>query len=85
VTTREAEVLEEIRRLAAEELAIDRPLEPGDRLVEDLGLDSMTLVAMTVAVEDRFRVVLEPDGGAPVESVGDLVRLVAARREEGGR
>jgi acyl carrier protein len=77
-----AEVLDELRRLAADELGLPdaASIAPGARLVEDLGLDSLTLTALAVAVEDRFRVILDDEEGARVRSVEDLARLVLARR-----
>ena len=41
------------------------------RLDEDLGIDSMTLVDVVVAVEDRFGLVIPDDDWARFETVGD--------------
>ena len=38
-----------------------RPLRPDDRLVEDLGLDSMALVNAVVALEEAFGLELPQD------------------------
>ncbi len=78
MTAREALVAEEILRLAREELR----LAPGDlRPAEVLAahLDSMALLALVVAVEDRFHVVLADDDASAARSLADLARLVAAR------
>ena len=43
------------------------------RLVDDLGIDSMTLVDVVVAAEDRFGLVIPDDDWARFETVGDAV------------
>jgi acyl carrier protein len=74
----EAAVAREIVRIAREELklegappAMDEPLAGA--------LDSLALLALVVAVEDRFRVILTDDDAASARTLGDLARLVAAR------
>lgn len=68
------------------------------RLVADLGLDSVQLLTLAMEVENLFEIVLDEvdplspapgpadDAGASVETVGDLVATVRAalvRRERG--
>jgi acyl carrier protein len=72
-------VLLEIRRVVASELALPREIQPTDRLVDDLGLDSMTLTTLAVALEDRFQIILTDEEAARVQTVGELARCVAAR------
>ena len=64
---------------AAIERAVGRPVEPGDELVGDLGLDSLTLTSLAVELEDAFRVRLD---GAQPRTVADVSRLVEARLAE---
>ena len=77
MTARETAVAAEIRRLAREELRLGEA--PGDD--EELAgrLDSLALLSLVVAVEDRFRVVLTEEDAAGARSLADLARLVAAR------
>lgn len=78
MTDREAAVAAEIRRLAREELRLE--VEPGDDEEALAGrLDSMALLALVVAVEDRFRVILTEEDAARARSLADLARLVAGR------
>jgi len=65
---------------AAIERALGRPVQPGDELVRDLGLDSLTLTSLAVELEDAFRVRLD---GAQPRTVEDVARLVALRLEGG--
>ncbi len=77
-------VLEEIQLLAARmqlELPTSRPLSESDRLVEDLQLDSMTLTAFAVALEDRFRIALTDAPPGALDTIGGLADYIA--RHEG--
>ena len=60
----------------ARNLGLPGELRPELRLVEDLGLDSVGLVALAVAVEDHFRICLEPEDEAEIRTVGDLLRVL---------
>jgi acyl carrier protein len=46
---------------------------PHARLADDLGIDSLTLVDVVVAAEDRFGLVIPDDDWARFETVGDAV------------
>jgi acyl carrier protein len=81
----EEQVLLEIQRIAADELQLDRAIQPSDELVKDLQLDSIGLTVMAVGLEDRFRVKLTEEDSAEVRTVRDLAGLVAKRFEESRR
>jgi acyl carrier protein len=80
MTPREREVSEEILRIARHELGLDWRGSDDDDLRDRL--DSLALLTLVVAVEDRFRVRLDEVEGVAVRSLSDLARLVAARRAE---
>jgi acyl carrier protein len=82
VTPREAVIAGEIRRLAREQLR----LEVAGRDDEELAsrLDSLALLSLVVAVEDRFRVVLTEEDAAGTRSLADLARLVAGKQAARG-
>lgn len=73
----------EIRRLAREDLGLawdgpdDAPLAGA--------LDSLALLSLVVAVEDRFRVRLGEDDAAGARSLADLARVVAGKLTAAGR
>jgi acyl carrier protein len=74
---REAAVAAEILRIAREELRLDAVPAPGEAI--GASLDSLALLSLVVAVEDRFRVILTEDDAAGAHTLEDLARLVAAR------
>jgi acyl carrier protein len=77
VSEPERRVADEIRRIAREELGILEEPAPGEALAGRL--DSLALLALVVAVEDRFRVIVTDDDAAGTRSLEDLARLVVGR------
>lgn len=75
----EEQVLAEIRRIVARELEITGPIQSHHGLIQDLRLDSLGLTVLAVGLEDRFRVRLTEEDSAQINTVQDLVRLVASR------
>jgi len=77
----EADVLDAIRSIAQTELEVERPVQPGDDLLADLGLDSLGLTVLAVGLENRFRVKLSQEDAVGVRTVEDLAKLVVRRSE----
>ena len=78
MTPAEAAVAREIVRLAREELALEgEPPTPDEPLAGRL--DSLMLLGLAVAVEDRFHVILGDDDAARARTLADLARIVVAR------
>jgi acyl carrier protein len=80
MTAPEAAVAREILRIAREELKLEGE-PPGDGAPLAERLDSLALLALVVAVEDRFRVILTDDDAVRARSLEDLARIVAARAD----
>jgi acyl carrier protein len=72
----EAEILSEIRRIARDELGLERKVALEDDLSRDLGLDSVQRIELAVALEDRFCVALADPDAAQARTVGDVVGLI---------
>ncbi len=77
----EAEVLETIRAIARTELELQAPVQPGDDLLADLGLDSLGLTVLAVGLENRYRVKLSQEDAVGLRTVEDLAKLVVRRSE----
>ncbi len=73
------EIRGEIARLARDKLCFEGAVESTSRLVEDLGLDSMHLMTLAMAVEDHFEVCLDEDDEAGILTVADLVAVVEGK------
>ncbi len=84
MTSREREIAAEIRRVAREQLGPDFDVADETPLVSHL--DSLALLSLVVAVEDRFRVHVTEEDAATASSLADLARVVARRLDaEPGR
>ena len=77
-----AEVLNEIRSVARDELGHVGPIEPAQALRGDLALDSMGMILVAVALENRFRIRLHEEDAETLGTVSDLVALVCRRVAE---
>lgn len=73
-------VLNEVRRIMAQELEVTRPVALDDELAAFPELDSIGLVTLAVGLEDRFRVKLTGADAGPLVTVRDLARLIERRR-----
>lgn len=72
-------ILRGIAEVAREHLDHEAELDAGQRLVEDLALDSIRLLTLAVEVENHFEVCLSEEDDQSIETVADLVAVV--RRE----
>jgi acyl carrier protein len=79
VTPREREVAGEIRRLAREQLGLEWEGPDGEEMASRL--DSLALLSLLVAVEDRYRVRITEEEAMTARSLADLARLVARKTE----
>jgi acyl carrier protein len=63
-------IAETIRSVSAttREIAIT----PDSRLLEDLALDSLDLVAVVIQLQDQFEVEIDPDEVTAIRTVGEL-------------
>jgi acyl carrier protein len=51
-------------------------LQPGHRLVEDLGADSLNLLEIVLDINEAFAIELPTEGVAEIRRVEDVLRLV---------
>ncbi len=78
MTDAEAAVAREIQRIVREELRLEGE-DPAPDAPLASRLDSLALLALVVAVEDRFHLALTDDDAASTRTLEELARLVVAR------
>ena len=66
-----AEIVEEVAGVAADEVTAEKSF------VDDLDIDSLSMVEIAVQAEDRFGVKIPDDELANLKTVGDAVDYVA--------
>jgi len=72
------EVIQIVR--ASGKVAAGVAVEPDNRLVDDLGIDSLDLVDLFLSIQDRYDVVIEDDDVPNLLKVSDLAEYVAKNR-----
>ena len=73
------EVAARIAGVARKHLGFDGELAAEQRLVEDLGLDSLKLLILAAEIENEFRIAFDPDEEAAIATVGELVAAVEGK------
>ena len=73
---------ETVLELVATQLGA-KAVRPQDRIVEDLGAESMDIVNIIASVEERFSLSIDEGELPDIRSVADLVSLVARRARVG--
>ncbi|MFH8746704.1 acyl carrier protein [Streptomyces rimosus] len=69
-----AKIVEEVAGVASAEVTAEKSF------TDDLDIDSLLMVEITVAVEDRFEVQIPDERGAELRTVGDVVGYIADYR-----
>lgn len=74
---------DQVKTDVAEYLQLDRDkLTEYALLTEDLGVDSLTAIEMSIQLEGRYRIDISDEELAEVSTYGDLERLVLSKNEE---
>ena len=66
-----ADIVEEVAGVAKDDVTVDKSF------VDDLDIDSLSMVEIAVQVEDRFQVKVPDEELANLKTVGDAVDYVA--------
>ncbi|MFJ8390895.1 acyl carrier protein [Streptomyces sp. NPDC094438] len=69
-----AKIVEEVAGVDSAEVTTEKSF------TDDLDIDSLSMVEITVAVEDRFEVKIPDDQVAELRTVGDTVSFIANHR-----
>ncbi len=78
----DAAILAGVADVARVFLGWNAPLSLDMPLVEGLALDSIRQLTLLIEIEDRFRVRLDEEEDRSIQTVGDLVGLIARKRAD---
>jgi len=67
--------MKDIQAMVAQQLG-RRRVAPEDRILEELGAESLDVVNLIAAVEDRYRIAIEEEEIPDIETVADLCETV---------
>ncbi len=76
------DLLAGVAEVARAELGWQGRLSPDMRIVEGLGLDSLRLLTLVVGIEDRFRICLDEQDEAAIQTVGDLLEVIRRKQAD---
>ena len=76
----------QVLEILTKELGVEQSqLTTDARLMEDLGADSLSLVEINMALEDRFNLTIPDERLERVQTVGDIFELLAELLQPPGR
>jgi acyl carrier protein len=71
--------LEFLRQIIARDFEVDPQLLQADARLEDFAIDSLGVIEIMFAVEEKFGIIVPPeppDGRTPINTLHDLVRYI---------
>nr|WP_276205298.1 acyl carrier protein [Helicobacter pylori] len=75
--TNDTNLFETIRAVIAEQLNIDASqVTPEAKFVKDLGVDSLDVVELIMALEERFGIEISDEQAEKIVNVGDVMRYI---------
>ncbi len=73
-------IFDEVTELLAEQLNIDKStITRESRIVEDLHTDSLDMVEMLIALEDKYQISVPDEDAKNLDTIGKLVDYVEAK------
>jgi acyl carrier protein len=82
--TRET-VRTELLELLGQHVQAGTPIAESSHLVADLGIDSLGVMEIVAAIEDKFGLNIPDDALREVNTVGDVAAAIDSRLERDGR
>ena len=74
-------MFEQVRDIVAEQLSVEKnQVTMESRFIEDLGADSLDMVELVMAFEEKLGIHIEDEEAEKIQSVGDAVRFVEAKK-----
>ena len=73
--------IEKVKKLIAEQLCISADSIKDDaNIIEDLGADSLDVVELIMALEEKFGVNIPDEEANKIQKVGDVVAFIEANK-----
>ena len=75
-----ADVLERVKEVTVEELGVkEEEVVPGARFTEDLGADSLDVVELVMAFEEKFAIEIPDEDVTNLKTVQDAVNYISGK------
>jgi acyl carrier protein len=79
---KEESVLESVKKIIADTLEIDvKEVKEDSNLIADLGMESLDLVDLVVAFEEKYKVSIDDKDVKKLQTVKDIVTYIENKKE----
>ncbi len=70
-------VLDEVKEIVAEQLGVNiDEIKEDSKFDEDLGADSLDIVELVMALEEKFEIEIPDEATEKIKTVGDAVKFI---------
>ncbi len=77
-----ADIFEQVKEVVVEQLnANPDEVKPESRFVEDLGADSLDVVELVMALEEKFGIEIPDEEAEKIQTVADAVEYIKKHKE----
>lgn len=70
-------IFDEVKAVVVEQLSVNADeVKEESKFVEDLGADSLDVVELVMALEEKFEIEIPDDQAEKIQTVGDAIRFI---------
>ncbi len=74
-------IFDEVKDVVVEQLnANPDEVKEGSKFVEDLGADSLDVVELVMALEEKFGIEIPDDEAEKITTVGDVIKYIESKK-----
>ncbi len=75
------EIAEQVKEIISQQLDVDvAQIQPEARFIEDLSADSLAIVELVLAFEEKFDIDIPDEETEKIRTVGDAISYITARK-----
>ncbi len=76
-------LIDDIKEVVVEQLSVNADeIKPDSKFVEDLGADSLDVVELVMALEEKFDIEIPDDEAEKIQTVQDVVNYIQSKEEK---
>ncbi|MEO0285482.1 MAG: acyl carrier protein [candidate division WOR-3 bacterium] len=74
------DILATLKEIIVDKLSVSEDqIKPESRFMEDLGADSLDVVELVMAIEEKFNIEIPDEDAEKIRTVGDAVNYIQAK------
>lgn len=75
------EIADQVKEIISQQLDVDvAQIQPESRFIEDLSADSLAIVELVLAFEEKFEIDIPDEETDNIRTVGDAISYITARK-----